>query len=51
MRNNATNVVEFANAVSEESLEKMQNLHTDFNGTIKTIMQFQWYAISDISNF
>ncbi|KAJ0860752.1 hypothetical protein HanRHA438_Chr13g0627041 [Helianthus annuus] len=39
MRNNVTNVVEFANGVSEESLEKMQNLHADFN---RTIMQFQW---------
>ncbi|KAM0069330.1 hypothetical protein Hdeb2414_s0001g00000551 [Helianthus debilis subsp. tardiflorus] len=39
MRNNVTNVVEFENGVSEESLEKMQNLHADFNGTI---MQFQW---------
>ncbi|KAJ0483721.1 putative abieta-7,13-dien-18-ol hydroxylase [Helianthus annuus] len=34
MRNHVTNVVEFANGVSEESREKMQNLHADFNGTI-----------------
>ncbi|MFS7925392.1 hypothetical protein Hanom_Chr04g00284371 [Helianthus anomalus] len=39
MKNNVTNVVEFANGMSEESLKKMQNLHADFNGTI---MQFQW---------
>ncbi|MFS7925458.1 hypothetical protein Hanom_Chr04g00285221 [Helianthus anomalus] len=43
MRNNVTNVVEFANSVSEESLKMMQYLHADFNGTIKTIMQFEWW--------
>ncbi|MFS7925480.1 hypothetical protein Hanom_Chr04g00285501 [Helianthus anomalus] len=33
MKNNVTNVVEFANGASEESLEKMQNLHADFYGS------------------
>ncbi|MFS7925635.1 hypothetical protein Hanom_Chr04g00287371 [Helianthus anomalus] len=39
-----TDVEEFANSTSEESLEKIQYLHADFNSTLKTrIMQFQWY--------
>ncbi|MFS7925488.1 hypothetical protein Hanom_Chr04g00285661 [Helianthus anomalus] len=50
MRNNVPNVVEFANSVSEESLKMMQYLHADFNGTIKTIMQFQWYKLIIINN-